>query len=135
MNYFLIFLFIFIVFDLIILFLVIKNRRKSKFSEKDLNFIKINWFRILDLSKTNPEKSIMDADKLLDFALSKRGKEGTLAEKLKTSKNLFNDINSVWSAHKLRNKIAHEFKDLKESEIKFALKAFKRALTDLGVDL
>ncbi len=135
MNYFLIFLFIFIVFDLIILFLVIKNRRKSKFSEKDLNFIKINWFRILDLSKTNPEKSIMDADKLLDFALSKRGKEGTLAEKLKTSKNLFNDINSVWSAHKLRNKIAHEFKDLKESETKFALKAFKGALTDLGVDL
>ncbi|MDX9970950.1 MAG: hypothetical protein RBS56_03530 [Candidatus Gracilibacteria bacterium] len=95
----------------------------------------MNWFRILDLSKHDLSKAVLDADKLLDFALSKKGKNGSLGEKLKSSKSLFSDINAVWVAHKLRNKLAHELKQIDEKELKNAISVYKKALIDLGVKL
>lgn len=135
MNYIWLILILFILFDLLVLFSVVVFRKRKKYSDKDLNFIKMNWFRILDLSTSDLSKAVLDADKLLDFALLKKGKTGTLGEKLKSSNSLFSDINAVWGAHKLRNKIAHELKKVDEKELRNAISVYKRALQDLGVKL
>ena len=78
--------------------------------------------------------AILNADKLLDMALRERGASGVnLGERLKNNPKLFKDLNGVWAAHKLRNRIAHEH-DMKVSKqaTQGALRSFKAALTDLG---
>lgn len=77
---------------------------------------------------------VLDADKLLDQALRERGTKGnTMGERMKTSKDIWSNANAVWSAHKLRNQIAHET-DAKVdySDARQALSSFKQALKDVG---
>ena len=74
----------------------------------------------------------MEADKLIDHALTKLGKRGTLGDKLKNNSVLFSDLNGLWSAHKLRNRIAHEISyGPKAADVSKTLKSFERALKDL----
>lgn len=77
---------------------------------------------------------VLNADKLLDQALIERGQKGqTMGERLKNSKNLFNNRNLVWEAHKLRNQIVHETNfSLSYEQTKRALSGFKQALKDVG---
>lgn len=78
--------------------------------------------------------SVINADKLLDRALNEMGTPGkTMADRLKRVTNRFEKPNAVWSAHKLRNQIAHE----DDFEVDFnqanrALAAIRQALKDLG---
>ncbi len=51
---------------------------------------------------------IIELDKVLDVLLSKLGHTGTLGEKLKKAGARFPNANALWSAHKLRNTLAHE---------------------------
>jgi hypothetical protein len=78
--------------------------------------------------------AIIDADKLLDEALKRsryRGK--TMGERLVTAQHNISNNDSVWFAHKLRNKIVHEqHVSLKEADVKNALIGFRQALKDLG---
>ncbi|MEO6109866.1 MAG: hypothetical protein ABIP50_02555 [Candidatus Saccharimonadales bacterium] len=78
--------------------------------------------------------SVMNADKLLDQALQDRGVNGkTMAEKMKQMQTKWSNANNVWSAHKLRNRIAHE-PDVRidYDGARRALAAFKQALKDVG---
>jgi hypothetical protein len=77
---------------------------------------------------------VLNADKLLDRALIERGIAGkVMADRMKHMQGKWTNANSVWSAHKLRNKIAHEpevrvdFDDTRR-----ALAAYKQALKDIG---
>lgn len=77
--------------------------------------------------------SVMNADKLVDQALKCRGIKGeTMGERMKNSASMFSDRNSIWAAHKLRNRIAHE-SDVVVSynEARQALGSFRKALKDL----
>lgn len=78
--------------------------------------------------------AIMNADKLLDQALKERGVSGeTMGERLKNSKAHLSNVDSVWRAHKLRNRIAHEDGvKVSKRQTNEALKIFKKALTDMG---
>ncbi len=78
--------------------------------------------------------AIIRADKLLDQALKERGFKGeTMGERLKSARTSFRDINSVWNAHKLRNRIAHdEHVSLTAAQARKALGIFKSALKDMG---
>lgn len=78
--------------------------------------------------------AIMNADKLLDQALKERGVSGeTMGERLKNSKAHLSNVDSVWRAHKLRNRIAHEDGvNVSKRQTNEALKIFKKALTDVG---
>jgi len=78
--------------------------------------------------------SVLNADKLVDQALRERGFPGdTMGEKLKNSPKKFGDINGLWNAHKLRNRIAHETNVVVGyDEARYALASFKKALKDLG---
>lgn len=78
--------------------------------------------------------SVIEADKLLDKALNEMGLPGkTMGERLKRVTDKFEKPNAVWSAHKLRNQIAHEHGfDVDYAQASRALAAFKQALKDLG---
>lgn len=78
--------------------------------------------------------AILDADSLVDQALRDRGFPGkTMGERLKATRGQLSDRDSIWFAHKLRNRIAHE-SDVRVSynQARRALGGFKRALKDLG---
>ncbi len=128
-------LLLFLIFDIVFFVFILIRRKKNSLSLKDKNYIKMHWYRVLDHFETNPSKAIIDADKILDFMLIKRGYVGSLGEKLKKSGALFSDLNGIWMAHKLRNRVAHELGDLDKSEATRALNSFKKAFQDLGADL
>lgn len=131
-----VFLAIFLVFDFLLVFFVFWRRRKGRtFSSEELNYIRSHWIRIIDAFEDHPKQAILDADKLLDYALGRKGFQGSLGEKLKKAGPRFSDLNSVWSAHKLRNKVAHELSEIRYKDAKLALGNFKRALNDLGAKL
>jgi len=78
--------------------------------------------------------SVLDADKLVDSALKARGIKGkTMGERMKNAASLFSDRNGIWTAHKLRNRIAHESDvNVTYNEARLALQTFRKALKDLG---
>ncbi len=78
--------------------------------------------------------AILGADALLSEVLKKRKINGkTTGERLVSAQKLFSNHDSVWQAHKLRNRIAHgEQKTVKENEVKKALIAIRQALRDIG---
>lgn len=78
--------------------------------------------------------SVLDADKLLDYALKEAGYKGnTMGERLKSATPRLSNRNATWSAHKLRNQIAHEPDvQVKYDTARRALASFKQALKDVG---
>lgn len=84
----------------------------------------------------NYKQSIMDADKLVDGVLRARVKGETMGERLKNAKHLFSyeTYQGLWTAHKIRNKVAHEaeFEGL-SSDARLAIEKFEKALRELKV--
>ncbi len=77
---------------------------------------------------------VLEADKLLDQALRERGVKGeTMGERMKVAKDTWRHANAIWTAHKLRNQIAHESGiTVSYDDARRALGAFKQALKDVG---
>lgn len=114
-------------------FVFVKSSRR-KFSDKDRRFIIVKWEEIFSISKSDFKNAIIEADKLLDYTLSKKGYSGSLGDKLKKAAPLFTDLNGIWGAHKIRNRLAHEMGfEVSPDETQDVLSQFKRALRDLGV--
>jgi hypothetical protein len=78
--------------------------------------------------------AVLNADKLVDQALRESGISGeTMGDRLKNSSTKFSDLNGLWEAHKLRNRIAHEPDvSVTYDEARRALGSFKKALKELG---
>jgi hypothetical protein len=98
------------------------------------------WLKVENnLDKNNASTyqfAVLSADKLLDQALRESGVKGeTMGERLKNARDKFNKelLNQIWSAHKLRNQIAHEA-DSRVNVLgaRRALATFKKALKELG---
>ena len=104
--------------------------RKSKFPEDRKNFFlkKIN-----DVKKNNDfEKKILNYDKILDQILREKKYPWTLWEKLKRNPNIFLDINTLWFAHKIRNKIAHDvYPNISEKDYIKSEKVFQKEIRHL----
>ncbi len=126
---------VFVLVDLLLMAWVFyRRRRRPRISASELDFVRRQWQLIRH--GNNPKNDILEADKLLDFVLGKQGYTGSLGEKLKLASKLFSDLNAVWAAHKLRNRLAHELDfQPNNTEITAALAGFHRALVDLGVKL
>lgn len=103
----------------------------------DKAYFQNEWNDIVELTKEERTRpmSIINADKLLDEALKSIGYSGNnFAERLVSAKLQLKDRNSVWAAHRLRNKIVHDsFVEPSEKEVKTALKGYMQALKDLRV--
>lgn len=124
---------ILIVAGLVLAFMVAKGGQQLN-KEK----YRTRWLTIeRSLSRSKPETyqlSVLNADKLLDQAMREAGYKGTtMGERLKSATSNLTNKNAVWSAHKLRNQIAHEA-DVKVSfdASRRALASFKQALKDVG---
>ncbi len=123
---------IFLLLDFFLLVYVFYKRKKCALTPKEKEFFKERWTWILN--ERDVDRAILDADKLLDLALRKKGYFGTLGQKLKSAGKLFSNLEDLWAAHKLRNRIAHELKPgigLKQGQR--ALYAFEKALKDLQI--
>lgn len=89
------------------------------------------------LNKEQPDSyvlAILNADKLVDLALKQSGFKGqTMGERMRSAQSKWSDPNKIWSAHKLRNQLAHEH-DTRVSydQARYALAQFRQALRDLG---
>ncbi len=81
---------------------------------------------------SDPARRVVEADIVLDHALKGLGYQGQMGDKLKKMGVRFSNLDSVWRAHKLRNRIAHEpGVQISEKEAEVALKAFEKALRKL----
>jgi hypothetical protein len=124
---------IFVILDLALTVFAVVSRSSRKLSDADKSKYLEHWKRILNLE---PREAVIEADKLLDELLSKRGYAGTLGDKLKKAGPAFTNVNDVWSAHKLRNRLAHELGvKISPEELKGALSKFERAYKDLGLKI
>ncbi len=80
------------------------------------------------------QMAILNADKLLDQALREKGLKGTtMGERLKNANSYFNNVNAVWTAHKMRNQIAHDDNvSIGYDQARRAINTFRAGLRDLG---
>jgi len=121
----------------ILLIVVITLTKKSP-GALDIDKYRSQWLSIeSQLKRENPGSyhlTVLNADKLLDKALRERGYRGeTMGERMKTAKDVWSNANAVWSAHKLRNHIAHETDaQVSYEDARIALAGFKQALKDVG---
>lgn len=120
----------------VLLFAVITFGKKG--STLDVEKYRSRWLAIeQSIQRDNAASyhmAIMNADKLVDQALKDKGYGGqTMGERLKSAKASLPHRDNIWSAHKLRNRIAHEA-DAKVSydQARRALAQFKQTLKDLG---
>jgi hypothetical protein len=124
-----------IVFGLVILYLVSRYGR-NLVQPMNRKYYDKRWSEILGRVKTQEGMTlaVIDADKLLDEALKRRGYKGkTMGERLVAAQRSLSNNDTVWYAHKLRNRLVHEpGVRLRKNDAKNALAGIKQALKDLG---
>lgn len=120
---------ILILLFLVLVIIAIAHRAKPRLDKK--HFEK-HWKSIED--NEYYEKAVIKADALLDEALQRANiKGGTTGERLNNSVGFIKDVNAAWSAHKLRNILAHETEsNVTAMQCQKALRQYKKALKDLG---
>lgn len=80
-------------------------------------------------AQTDPHRRLLEADAVLDLALTGLGYRGTLGDKLKKARPYIPEIDAVWRAHKLRNQIAHEAGiRIPERMIQDAMRTYERTV-------
>lgn len=106
-----------------------KRTRKSTFNTK--------WKEVYKYCahKETWPTALTRADELLDMALKRRRYKGkNMGERLVSAQKVFEDNDSLWSAHKLSTKVKNYPKArLKEKDVKEALASFYRGLKELDV--
>ena len=123
---------IFVIADVLIVAYVIFKRMRRGIPAAVINEIREEWKKLI--RSRDHRHSILEADKLLDYALSKMGYRGSLGAKLKKAPTLFSNINDVWAAHKIRNNIAHKMNyKVDEKTYKKTMLQFKQAFKDLKI--
>lgn len=108
------------------------RRRPGKLNKQQFQ-TKWKQLQLLCSERSTWPLAIINADKLLDEALKKLHYKGkTMGERLVSAQRDIGSNDSVWFAHKLRNKIVHEDIKLHKRDVQQALKGFLQALHDLG---
>jgi hypothetical protein len=80
-------------------------------------------------SREDLHRRILEADTVLSLLLDELGFRGTTGEKLKKAGTLLPDVNGVWHAHKLRNRIAHEpGTDIDQAKAAKAMRSFEHVI-------
>ncbi|MDD5026455.1 MAG: hypothetical protein PHH13_03715 [Candidatus Peribacteraceae bacterium] len=92
--------------------------------------IRSQWTAMLAIP--DPARRVMEADAILDGALTVLRYRGSLGDKLKAAEPRMRNIDAVWRAHKLRNRIAHEpGSTVTSAQVQEAVSAIGRALEGL----
>lgn len=115
---------------IIVIGVMVMKIKKRKLSGASKARIEKAWSHVLSLQ--DPVRRVIEADKVLDIALAEAGFTGTLGDKLKKAGPRLKNINAVWSAHKLRNQLAHESgAHVGGREASMALQSFRSAIDSL----
>lgn len=118
------------------LLLILMNVLPRHSSGLDRVYYHKKWEEIRLLLKTSAagaRLSIIEADKLLDHALKDLKFTGeTMADRLKSAGAALGNKDSVWDAHRLRNRLVHEDVHPRPSQIKSSLRAYEACLKKLG---
>lgn len=110
---------------------------RSRGNALNVDKYRSEWLRIeRSLIRDNEPSyhmAILNADKLLDRALRESGYKGkTMGERMKSASKTWSNANTVWTAHKLRNQIAHETNvTVQYDTARRTLGAFKQGLKDV----
>lgn len=121
-----------------VLLIAVITLTKKGAAQLDVDKYRSKWMTIEgQLSRDNQSSctlAVLNADKLLDQALRERGVKGqTMGERMKNAKTTWSNANAVWTAHKLRNQIAHESDhQVTYDDARRAIAGFKQALKDMG---
>lgn len=102
--------------------------------------IKERWQAVLNhlnsVNESDWKLAIIEADKIIDNLLTEKGLKGeSIAEKLALiDKKELQNIDLLWEAHKIRNRIVHQtgFK-LEYQEAKRAISYYQEALKELKI--
>lgn len=85
------------------------------------------------VSQQDPVRRVLATDAVLDFALAELGFGGSLGDKLKKAGPRLPNIQAVWDAHKLRNRLAHEHDAaLRPAEADRAVRVLEHAVRHLS---
>lgn len=96
------------------------------------------WNAVVDYMKTENQNdwrlAILEADTILDSLLDSLGFEGdTVGDKLKKADPVkFKNLNTVWEAHNIRNRVAHEGSDfeMSKNEINRVVSIYEQVFRD-----
>lgn len=105
------------------------KKKGAGFSQKDRQHILEKRLEIERLvSSENAielKHAVMEADKLVDYALKSKGYEGeTFADRLRSAERNIDHATyqSIWEGHKVRNQLAHETSDIPKETLRLAVK-------------
>jgi hypothetical protein len=105
--------------------------RKRKLSSSQLRAVDRMW-GLLDVVR-DPGRKVLEATKILSWALSSLGYEGSLGEQVKAASIRKPLLKQTWNVIKLRNRIAHEPGcSVSEEEAHTSLRTIRRALDVLS---
>jgi len=137
MDYYIIFASVVIALASLFLFLIWLRKkfalRESALKKRvDKKFKEISQLLAID-NESAFRTAIIEADKLLDFILKSKGARGsTLGERLKSSRGLIRDLNNIWFAHKVRNRLVHDLDSrIKRREAARVIKIFRGTINHL----
>lgn len=136
-----------IIFSLEIIKRYFEMKRKTEYPEVEApavmtpkEEVRENWNHVQELIQSpNPSDwniAVLRADALLDDILIRRGLEGeTMADRLKLlGPETLPSLEKVWSAHRLRNQIAHNPMEKQTKEnLAYAIRSYQQALKELGL--
>lgn len=104
-------------------------------SEKEIELVRRTWQELSLKISADPARVLIEADKLLDFVLMKKGYQGSFSEKLKQAQPLLSYHDEVWAAHKLRNRAVHEVGFfVAEKDLRRLWPFLQMAFKDLGIN-
>ena len=136
MNLTILVIIVILILGIAMLALITGARKKKGLTGQDHQLIQQKWTGIMQTAEGESKHAIIEAHKLLDHVLKKKGFEGTVAEKLKQAQGMIKNPEALWSVHRMRNRIAHEIDyNVQKDHAKKALDHFKKALEDLGAQL
>ncbi|MEI8230367.1 MAG: hypothetical protein WCG83_04470 [Candidatus Peregrinibacteria bacterium] len=98
-------------------------KRKRRIAPEMRRRLALGWKNALSLQDAS--RRVLEAEKVCDQLFLSLGYQGSFGEKLKKAGPMLPNRESVWQAHKLRNRIAHETGFIpSDGEAKRACEAF-----------
>ena len=105
----------------------IAMHRTPRLNTTQQKIIRKQWTAAAGASDTH--RRIIEADSVVAKLLRELGFQGSMADGLKKGGKYLPGLNDVWSAHKLRNRLAHEpGMQPTAREVDAAMKAFGRVI-------
>lgn len=105
---------------------VLQHRRKTLSKGVRAQLLR-EWRHMEQLQ--DPVRRLLEAEKVFEHLLAVWGFTGTFADKLRSAGARFGNVQSLWDAHKLRNRIAHEAGFLpSDVQCRQAVSAYAQAL-------